>query len=161
MVVLERSVVIHATPDQVYELLIDTSRYGDWVAGYGGLVDGPERVTAGSVYSWRFRRWRLRLRPRCTVTEIETARRIEERVAGLVRGTLVKTLVPQKRRTELHWELDYRLPAGPLGKAVDILIARRVARWAVEESLRGAKRVLEAPRKTAARDRARRRSAAR
>lgn len=161
MAFLERSVVIHAPPDQVYELLLDTSRYGEWVAGYGGLIDGPDRVDAGVVYTWRFRRWRLRLRPRCTVTGLEPARRIEEQVAGLVRGHLVKTLVPQKRRTELHWEFDYRLPAGPLGSAVDFLIARRVARWAMEESLRGAKRVLEAPRKNAARDRARRRSATR
>lgn len=155
---VERSVVIHAPPEQVYDLLLDTTRFGEWVAGYGGLIEGPEQATTGATYRWRFRRWQLRIRPRSTVSEIETSRRVEERLAGVVRGTLIKTLIPQKRRTQLRWEFDYRLPAGPLGTVADWLVARRVARWAVEESLRGAKRVLEAPRSGAARGTAKRRA---
>lgn len=158
---IQRSVVIHAPPREVYELLLDTSRFEEWVAGFAGLIDGPERVTDGSTYTWRFNRWRLRLRPRSTITALEPEQRIEERVGGVIRGTLVKSLRPQKRRTELHWEFDYRLPAGPVGNLADWLVARRIARRAMEDSLRGAKRVLEAQRKGGGGDRAKRRSRSR
>lgn len=157
---IQRSVVIQATPEEVFALLTDTGRFGEWVAGYGGLVSGPERAGLDDSYSWRFRIWKLAFKERSTIVELDPPRELTEELRGLVRGTLTKTVVPQKRRTQLRWDFHYRLPGGPLGGALDWLLARRVARRAIEASLQGAKQVLEAPKQAAAAQRGRRRQPA-
>ena len=149
---IQRSVVINAPVEEVFDLLTDTTRYGDWVFGFAGLDEGPARLAEGDRFRWRMKGHGLTLKPRSTVTALEAPHRYQEeiRIPGLLRATLTKRVVSQKRRTQLSWTLNYRVAGGPLGVAADWLMAHRVATRAVEYSLRGAKRVLETPKRAPA-----------
>jgi uncharacterized membrane protein len=149
---IQRTVVINAPAEDVFALMADTGRYGEWVYHFAGLDEGPEILAEGDTFRWRVRLARLTLRPRSTVAQFDPpGLYIEEiRVGRLVRATLTKTVVRQKRRSQLGWTLNYRVIGGPLGVAADWLIGHRLAERAVRESLQGAKRVLETPRKAAA-----------
>jgi hypothetical protein len=159
---IQRSVVINASAEDVFALMTDTGRYGEWVYHFAGLDEGPETLAEGDTFRWRVRLARLTLKPRSTVEQLDPpGLYIEEiRVGRLVRATLTKTVVRQKRRSQLGWTLNYRVIGGPLGVAADWLIGHRLADRAVRESLQGAKRVLETPKKAAPRPGARRRQTA-
>lgn len=160
---VQRSVIVNAPAEEVFDLMIDTGRYGEWVFGFAGLDDVPAVLRQGDTFRWQMKGHGLTLRPRNKVTALEAPYRFEEeiRVPGLVRATLSKTVTRQKRRTQLSWTLSYQVTGGPLGVVADWLMAHRVARRAMEHSLNGAKRVLEAPARTAAtRQRGQRRQAA-
>ena len=157
---VQRSVVINAPTEEVFKLLTDTRRYGEWVSGFAGLDEGPDALASGDTFRWRLRVRRLTFKFRSTVTELDAPRRYQEEIRGVVRATLTKTVVSQKRRTQLNWTLNYRVPGGPLGVALDWLIARRIADRLVERSLQGAKRALEAPKKAATAPRGYRRQTA-
>ena len=105
----------------------------------------PAQLGDGATFRWRMKGHGLTLKPRCEIVEFDAPAGYEEevRVPGLVRATLSKQVIAQKRRTQLSWSLDYRVVGGPLGVVVDWLIAHRVAERAVQNSLDGAKRVLE------------------
>ena len=149
---IQRSVVINAPAEGVFALMTDTGRYGEWVFGFAGLDEGPATLAQGDTFRWRMKGHGLTLRPRSTVIACEAPHRYQEeiRIPGLMRATLTKTVVPQKRRTQLSWTLNYRVAGGPFGVALDWLMAHRVAGRAVEYSLQGAKRVLEASGKASA-----------
>jgi uncharacterized protein YndB with AHSA1/START domain len=151
MAVVQRSVVISAQPADVFALMTDTTRFEEWVFGFAGLLEGPETIGADAAYRWRMKGHRLTIRPRSKIIAFDAPRTYTEevRIPGLVRGTLTKTAVQQKRRTQLVWRLEYRVIGGPAGIVVDKLLAGRVVRRAVEYSLNGAKRVLETPKQAA------------
>ena len=142
---VKRSVMIDAPKEAVFGLITDTTRFGDWVFGFAGLDEGPDRLAAGSSFRWTMKGHGLTLKPRSTVTSFAApdSYREEVRIPGLLRGTLTKTVTQQKRRSQLSWVLDYRIVGGPLGVAVDWLLAHRVAQRAVQRSLEHAKATLE------------------
>ncbi len=146
---VQRSVVINAPAEEVFDLMTDTTRYGEWVFGFAGLDTGPAKLSDGDRFRWRMKGHGLTLRPRSTVAALEPPHGYQEeiRLPGILRATLIKQVVPQKRRTQLSWTLNYRMVGGPLGVVADWLMAHRVATRAVEYSLRGAKRVLETPKR--------------
>jgi uncharacterized membrane protein len=149
---VKRSVVIDAPVEEVFGLLTDTKRFGDWVFGFAGLEDGPERLSDGATFRWRMKGHGLTLKPRSEIVEFDAPGGYEEeiRIPGMVRATLSTRVIPQKRRTQLSCSVDYRVIGGPLGVAVDWLVAHRVAERAVQRSLDGAKRVLETPKQNTA-----------
>lgn len=142
---IKRSVMIDAPIGEVFGLLTDTQRFGDWVFGFAGLLEGPDRLAEGSAFRWKMKGHGLTLKPRSRVVSLAEPERYEEeiRIPGLLRATLTSTVTQQKRRTQLSWVLDYRVAGGPLGVAADWLLAHRVAERAVHRSMEGAKRVLE------------------
>ena len=148
---VQRSVVINAPAEEVFALLTDTGRYGEWVPGWAGLDEGPATVGEGDSLRWRLYGHRLTFTFRSTITEVEAPRRLREEIRSrLVRATLTKTVVPQKRRTQLSWTFNYRVPGGPFGVVADWMMGHRVAERLIERSLRNAKQVLESTKRAPA-----------
>ena len=145
---VQRSVVINAPAEEVFRLMTEASRYGEWVPGWAGLDEGPATVSEGDTLRWRLYGHRLTFRFRSTIAEVDPPRRLREEIRSrIVRGTVTKTVVQQKRRAQLSWTFNYRVPGGPFGVVVDWVIAHRVASRLVERSLSNAKQVLETPKK--------------
>ncbi len=146
MGLVQRSVVIDAEMEQVFGLMTDTTRFGEWVFGFAGLDEGPSTLSEGTTFRWRMKGHGLTLKPRSTVAALDAPTGYDEeiRIPGILRGQLSKRIVAERRRTRLVWSFEYRLVGGPLGAAADWAIARRVAARAVQRSLEGAKKTLEA-----------------
>jgi uncharacterized membrane protein len=142
---VKRSVVIDAPVEEVFALMTDTERFGDWVFGFTELTEGPSKLTADASFSWKMKGHGLTLKPRSHIVSFDAPQSYEEeiRIPGILRGTLTKTVIQQKRRAQLSWVLDYRIVGGPLGVAGDWLVAHRVAERAVQRSLDKARQVLE------------------
>ena len=152
MGLVQRSVMIDAPVEQVFGLMTDTTRFGEWVFGFAGLDEGPQTLAADSRFRWKMKGHGLTLKPRSTVTAFDAPGGYEEeiRIPGILRARLSKKVVAEKRRTRLSWSLEYRLIGGPLGVAVDWAVARRVAERAVQRSMTNAKTVLEAQKRPTA-----------
>ena len=142
---IKRSVMIDAPIDEVFALITDTQRFGDWVFGFAGLEEGPNTLGEDATFRWKMKGHGMTLKPRSQITSFNPPDGYTEeiRIPGLLRATLTKTLTQQKRRTQMAWVLDYRVVGGPFGVAADWLVAHRVAARAVQRSLEQAKRVLE------------------
>ncbi len=151
MGLVQHSVVIEAPVEEVFALMTDTSRFGEWAFGFAGLEEGPTQLTQDAKFRWKMKGHGMTLKPRSTVVTFDDPTGYEEeiRIPGIMRGRLSKKIVAEKRRTRLSWSLEYRLIGGPLGAAADWALARRVAERAVQRSLAGAKRVLEAKKQNA------------
>lgn len=160
---LVRSVMVDASQGEVFALLAAPKRFGEWVAGFAGLDDGPERLGDGAAFRWRVKLYGVTLKPRSTIVAFDEPRSYEEtiRLPGIVRATLTKVATQEKRRTQLRWVLDYRFAGGPLGVALDWALGHRLIARAVERSLANAKRVLEAPKQAPDRSLFRRQTAVR
>lgn len=152
MAQIQRSVMIDAPAERVFALLCDTNRFSDWVAGFGGLITGPDTLTAESSFRWRLNVLRLTFRPRSTITTFSAPESYKEAITipGVLRGTLVKTAITEKRRVRLTWVLEYRLTGGPLGVAADWALAQRLAERNMQQSLAQAKTLLEAEKRAGA-----------
>ena len=148
---VKRSVVIEASVDEVFGLMTDTRRFKDWAFGFTKLDEGPDELGADSTFRWTMKGHGLTLRPRSRITSFSAPETYQEelRIPGILRATLTKVVVQQKRRTQLSWVVNYRVIGGPLGVAVDWMLAHRVVDRAVLRSLEGAKRVLETTRQPA------------
>jgi carbon monoxide dehydrogenase subunit G len=116
---------ISAPPEQVWELLCDTSRYADWVAGTDEVTrtDGPAREH--STYDevnpilgpWRAKtRW--------TVTEFEAPRRQVHRGEGLPLMSTFEVVMEVAPVGDTASEVTVTLRATSSGGPVGALFAR-------------------------------------
>jgi carbon monoxide dehydrogenase subunit G len=127
------SAAVSAPPDRVWELLCDTSRYAEWVAGTDEVTrtDGPARE--GSTYDevnpilgpWKAKsRW--------TVTEFNPSRRQVHRGDGLPLTSsfeVVMEVAPVgDSASEVTLSLRGTSSAGPLGAAFAKLMTGQVDR---------------------------------
>lgn len=142
---IRRTVMIDAPVEEVFALMTDTERFGDWVFGFTELTEGPRTLAANSSFSWKMKGHGLTLKPHSRIVNFDAPQSYEEeiRIPGILRATLTKTVIQQKRRTQLSWSLDYRIIGGPLGVVGDWLVAHRVAERAVQRSMDKAREVLE------------------
>src|SRR4051812_12458730 len=94
---VKRSVVIDAPVEEVFGLLTDTKRFGDWVFGFAGLDDGPDRLSDGATFRWRMKGHGLTLKPRGEIVEFDAPGGYEEeiRIPGMVRATLSTRVIQQ------------------------------------------------------------------
>jgi uncharacterized protein YndB with AHSA1/START domain len=139
----ERSIVasttIPAPPEKVFELISDTTRYPDWAENTLEVVrtDGPARV--GSTYDERNIVFGpVKSSSRWTVVEHDPPRRSLHRGEGiaLARSASIEfDLVPVGESTELTLTFRYVPAFGPIGAAIDSLVARRSLEASIRESL--------------------------
>lgn len=142
---VERSTVIAATPDDIYNVVTDASRLKDWVTIHEDLLDAPSGpLEKGSKLTQQ-----LRLAGRCftvrwTVVESDRPRRVVWKARGPLRSKASVTydLKPDGAGTRFSYTNDYHLPGGPLGKMAGPMVAR-VTRGELEASLEKLRELVE------------------
>jgi len=137
---LERSVQIDAPPEDVYRLVMDPRRLGDWVSIHDSLPEAPD----GSLHAGSTLTQRLRVAHRCftvrwRVTEDDRPRRVVWDGRGPFRTHARTTyeLAGQNGGTRFSYVNEYDLPGGAAGRAA----ARGVARTAEREMKRSLARL--------------------
>jgi ligand-binding SRPBCC domain-containing protein len=115
--VVQVSVDIDATPEQVWKVVSDPSNLERWDR-HISMVDGPGReLRKGDRYSTELHFMGARARANMMVLELEPNRYSKVQMAGVVDGT-VETWVQHLDgdRTRLRHRVEYRFKGGPLGE---------------------------------------------
>lgn len=117
--VVKQSIVIAAPIEQVWEVVMDPSRLGEWVSIHRSAREVPDgNLTAGSTFKQEMRLKRVPLKVRWEVTECEPPRRATWRgeAAAGARARIRYRLEPAEGGTRFDYENEFELPGGPLGK---------------------------------------------
>jgi uncharacterized protein YndB with AHSA1/START domain len=134
---VERSLDIAASPERLYEVIMNPSCLEEWVTIHSSLVEAPHGpLTAGSRLTQR-----LELAGRCftvewTVVENEPARRVVWQGQGPMRSRAGVTYVlkPAPNGTRFTYINEFSLPGGVLGRVAGPVI-RSVTAGELDRSL--------------------------
>jgi hypothetical protein len=140
------SVVIEATPAQVWADVEDVASHVEWMADAEEIRFTSERTRGvGTTFECDTRVGPLRLTDVMEITEWDDGARMGVRHVGVVTGTGVFTLAPlgDGSATVFTWTEDLRFPwwlGGPVGGVV----GGRVMRWIWKRNLSKLKARIEA-----------------
>jgi carbon monoxide dehydrogenase subunit G len=137
---------VAAAPEQVWEVVMDPQRLGQWVTTHAGLGDGtPKELRQGSAFKQELSLAGARFSVEWTVTECDRPRSVTW--TGLGPGgsqAHVKYgLDPVDGQTRFEYENQFELPGGVLGRLAGRTVGDRVIRREAERSLKNLKRLLE------------------
>jgi uncharacterized protein YndB with AHSA1/START domain len=137
---------IAATPDAVYETMMDPGRLREWVTIHRGLAEAPEPPLADgdsfeqelSLAGRSFRvRWRV------TRADPPAAADWDGRGPAGSKARVAYRLEPSGDATQVRYENEFHFPAGFLGKAAGRLLVRSPAKREAKRSLERLKELLE------------------
>ncbi len=142
---VERSIDIAASPEDVYDLIADPQRMGEWVTIHQ-YVDGdaPRELVEGSKMSQCLRLAGRNFKVRWTVVESDRPHRLVWEGRGPVRSKakVVNKLTPTEKGTHFSYTNEFSLPGGPLGSMAGPVV-RRVTAGELDATLQKLKALLE------------------
>jgi len=142
---VEREIEIAAPPEQVYDLIADPDRLGEWVTIHqyvdgkapGELVEGAKMTQCLKLAGRSFKvKWK--------VVESDRPNRLVWEGRGPMRSKakVVNTLTETGKGTKFSYLNEYSLPGGPLGNMAGPVV-RRVTGGEVDKTLQKLKELLE------------------
>jgi len=142
---VEREVDIAASPEEVYDLIADPDRLGEWVTIHQ-YVDGavPDELVEGARMAQCLRLAGRNFKVKWTVVESDRPRLLAWEGRGPMRSKarVVNTLTPTDKGTHFSYVNEYSLPGGPLGNMAGPVV-RRVTTGEVDSTLQKLKELLE------------------
>ena len=142
---VERSVEIAAAPEDVYDVIADPDRLGEWVTIHQ-YVDGnaPAELVEGSKMAQCLRLAGRNFKVKWTVVESDRPHRLVWEGRGPVRSKakVVNELTPTEKGTRFSYTNEFSLPGGPLGSMAGPVV-RRVTAGELDATLQKLKALLE------------------
>ena len=140
---VDTTVELAAPPDQVFALLMDPERLGEWVSAHRSVSDVPDGpLEKGSSFRQQLRLARVDFEVQWKVVRLDAPTLAEWEGKG-PRGTgarVVYELEPNGDGTTFHYLNELKLPGGPAGIAAGKL-ASKPAEQAMKRSLKGLQRI--------------------
>ena len=142
---VERSVEVAAPPEELYDLVMDPHRLGEWVTIHHHLEGSPPvRLERGSKLTQCLKLAGRRFKVRWTVVENDPERRVVWEGKGPVasHARVEYGFAPNEGGTRFSYMNHFDLPGGPLGR----LAGRTLKRVTVKEldgSLERLKKLVE------------------
>ena len=145
MSVIQRSIIIDAPMEQVFEVLEDPNHVPQYAPGVSRVDDvqrSEERV--GDSYRTVCSVMGLDFPTKFTTLEYERPRKFIAQMDGAMTGDFTWTLAPQDGSTQMNLRIDYEMKGGILGKAMDTLLVERMNQKNAERMLENLKMLSEA-----------------
>jgi uncharacterized membrane protein len=142
---VERQIDVAAPPKDIYDLVMDARRLGDWVTIHQHLEGSPPpRLEVGSKLTQCLKLAGQKFKVHWTVVENDPCRRVVWEGRGPVRSRASVTYGFEQNGdgTRFSYANEYRLPGGPLGNMAGPMV-RRVTTGEVDRSLERLKRLVE------------------
>ncbi len=144
---LEREIDLPASPEEVYDVVMDPRRLHEWVTIHEDVKEAPPRVLEhGDVMLQRLKVAGKGLDVRWKVTTAERARRVVWTGDGPARSTAISEyrFTPVEAGTHFVYGLEFRPPGGILGGfASRAVLSTSVPQRELEGSLQRLKALLE------------------
>ena len=143
---IRESVLVAASPERVWDLVMDPARLGDWVTTHEGIEEAPDGPLAtGSSFTQRLKLAGAPFKVRWTVTECEPPRlaRWEGEGPGRSRAFVSYELRGEGEGTRFDYENRFELPGGVLGRVAGKALGAAGGEREARRSLENLKRLLE------------------
>ena len=124
---IERTAEIAASPERVYEFVMDPACLERWVTIHESLIDAPSgELREGSELTQCLRLAGQRFKVRWRVVEDDCPRRVVWEGRGPVRShaKVVYEFEPNGSGTRFSYMNEYDLPGGPLGRLAGRTVSR-------------------------------------
>ena len=134
-------VELDASPERVWEVVMDPRRLSDWVTTHHALPEGaPQSLDRGDRFSQQLRLGGVKFTVEWTVGELDRPRSVTWNGAG-PKGSKARVryeLEPLDggKRTRFGYENEFDLPGGVLGQFASRLVGERAAKHEAELSLK-------------------------
>ena|SRR5919109_3506899 len=136
MAEIHKSVTIDAPVERVFELLDDPSAIPSYTPNVERVEDvrqSEQRV--GDTFRVFYKVVGMTFEETFTVTEYTRPSRLASRFENGMKGTFLYQVVPQGEQSTLTVDVQYELPGGALGKAIDALLLERTNESTIEKQL--------------------------
>jgi uncharacterized membrane protein len=136
MAEIHKSVTIDAPAERVFELLDDPSAIPSYTPNVERVEDvrqSEQRV--GDTFRVFYKVVGMTFEETFTVTEYTRPSRLASRFENGMKGTFLYQVVPQGEQSTLTVDVQYELPGGALGKAIDALLLERTNESTIEKQL--------------------------
>ena len=124
---IERTAEIAASPERIYEVVMDPACLEHWVTIHDCLIDAPEgELRKGSELTQCLRLAGQKFKVRWRVVEDDCPRRVVWEGSGPVRShaRVVYEFEPNGSSTRFSYTNEYDLPGGPLGRLAGRTVSR-------------------------------------
>lgn len=136
-----------APPDEVWDVVMDPHRLGDWVTTHVGVGDdAPTELTEGSSFEQTLKVGGPKFDVTWNVVEADRPRRVVWEGDGPAGSTarVVYELEPAgDGATKFGYENEFELPGGPLGRLAGKAVGAAAARREAERTLANLKKLVE------------------
>jgi carbon monoxide dehydrogenase subunit G len=141
---IERQVDLAVEPDEVYRLLMDPDRLGEWVTIHAGFQTAPDRLEQGSEMVQKLKVAGQRFTVNWKVTQDDRPSRVvwEGKGPAWTKARVVYDIEDRGGTTRFSYLNEYQLPGGAAGRIAGRAVAAAASRE-VERSLDRLKKQLE------------------
>lgn len=150
---IDSSIEIAASPQEVWQVIMDPMRLGDWVSIHRSVDDPPPApLQRGSSFCQRLALAGREFGVTWTVAEVDENRCCVWRGRGPAgsRACVRYGLAPRGGHTRFEYTNEYELPGGLLGAVVGRVAGAAVVRREMNRSLARLRKLLGQPRVAAA-----------
>lgn len=141
---VEREIDLEASPDAVYDMLMDPSRLGEWVTIHERFEDAPDTLDQGSAMTQKLKVAGQRFTVNWKVTEADRPSRVtwEGKGPAGTSARVVYDIAEQGEETHFTYLNEYELPGGAAGRIAGRAVSAAAGRE-VERSLERLRKKLE------------------
>ena len=144
MSVIEKSVVINASTDEIDRFALDPTTWPQWFAGVESVQSDGHFPKPGGVVEVHYKSMGLSFELAMTSEELEVGNHVTFRMEGMIAGVQAWHYEPEGNATRVFCQFEYELPGGGVGKIMDKVLFQRTNSKSIEDSLNGLKAVVEA-----------------
>ena len=142
METFEKSIIINAQPEKVFEYIDDPMNNPEWMIGMVEVHEVEGLPGVGRHFHWTFKMVGIPLKGQSTTIEHVPNRRIVTESQGGVSSTWAADVEPEGEGTKLTMNVEYAIPIPVLGKLAEHLISKQNQRN-LESSMENIQHMLE------------------
>lgn len=143
MTIIDRSVIINADAQTIWNLAIDSSRISEWFEGLDEQIVDENWPAVGTTGTNVYSAAGMRLENKLKITEYEEAHIITLELSGMLNGKFTWTYTENNGQTTVQAYLDYELAGGVIGKLANKLMFERTNESNLEKTLQNLKTATE------------------
>ena len=143
MAIVERSILIQASPTAIDQIALDASRLSEWYVGVEDARPDSRYPEVDSQVVLVYKAAGVTFNLALIVQDIVHGDHIRYQMTGMMMGTQDWTYTREGDSTRLTAQVEYEMPGGVLGKIADKLVVERLNVKNLEQSLENLKVLAE------------------
>ena len=143
MTTLERSIVIKATPAAIDTVALNGNRLSEWYTGMQETKADAVYPEVGGTVDTVYRAAGINFKVKITSIALDRGHSITLQMDGMITGANRWVYSPAGEDTQVTATLEYELPGGGLGQAINKLVVEKMNAENLEKSLNNLKAVVE------------------